>query len=271
VNYQTVRSIVGVDYSETMKMVKYIKGKLSCAKYQDINKRLPQSVPSVYLKYRNMRRLSFDLRKRGGIKVYFWLPKRLKQGVARSFKIIPEKGTGWTGFKISDRQSLETSGALSAIIEYWQDCVAAIDQGEDTQLWKREELVKDLVRQCYLNTTILENKKFPDTKFKPDIVINSKKLVIQVDGAQHYRRVLRFHPTEADFLTQKLRDTQCDEICKRKRYTVLRVITDAAELLTEAEMKAIVTSIEGTCKVYFLVRNGGELECGDVSPLEGGV
>lgn len=266
--YEQVLRTVGNEFAGAMKMVEWIRQELPGAEYENIKRRKPRTVPSVYFSYMGQRPLSFDLRKGGGAKVYFWKPKRLSRDIEEKFDIIPERRTGWKGFSVDGLDDQRFDSAMVAVTSYWMDCIRAITSGADSAQWKREDLAKSLVGEAFPEESPVFNKQsIPHSSSKPDIFLPGNKVIIQVDGAQHYEMVSIFHPTRDVFEDQLRRDGESDNAALRAGFSVLRLVTDAVDLLNADRLREYISSVVGRNTIRFLLRDGSNLIVTEKRPV----
>lgn len=73
---------------------------------------------------------------------------------------------------------------------------------------------RDLLKKLYPCDLIYEETYVRNMKFYIDLYIPSRKLVIEVQGGQHYEFNTHFHKTKLDFYKNKNRDVKKEEWCK---------------------------------------------------------
>lgn len=267
--FKEVSKTVGADFELAMTLVKSIVSQLPGAEYENIRKRKSGTVPSVYLAYEGQRILSFDLRKRGGVKIYFWKPKRLTREIEDRFDIVPERSTGWKGFSLDGLNDPSFNEALMSITSYWSVASTAIAKGSESALWKREDLVKSLTKEAFPDETLVFNKQsIPRSNSKPDIFLPRAKVIIQVDGSQHFQVISIFHPTRKAFQRQITRDEQSNKLALEAGIFVLRIVADAANMITASSLKQYVSAVVECGGVMYLVRQGNSLLLTSEKPLE---
>ncbi len=252
--------IVGIDFEEAMSLVESIRCLVPEAEYQNIRRRGESTPPSVFLCYDGKRLLSFDLRKGGGVKVYFWLPHWLTQEVIEKFNIVPEIGSGWHGFLLTGPCDPLLTDALSAISSYWLNASTSVREGFEADRWKRERFVKSIAMEAFPEEEPLFNlQSIPGSKSLPDIFLPKKKAIIQVDGEQHFKPVAIFRDTKKDLEDQIARDEESNAKALEAGMSVLRIVTDAAYLLSATILKQIVAEAAGHGEVMYLVRQDHDL------------
>lgn len=86
------------------------------------------------------------------------------------------------------------------------------DQKLVLDTWLTQRNLLKLLEYIFGNSEIVYNKRFSDTLFRPDYVIEDHKLIVEFDGYRHY--------TQSATIIQ---DTQKDALYKERGYNVLRL------------------------------------------------
>lgn len=83
---------------------------------------------------------------------------------------------------------------------------------------------KQVLALHWLGDIVAEEQRMPGTKMKFDFVNFNKKIIIEVDGAQHEKINKFFHKGSVfQFLKAKKRDEQKEEFAKLNGFTLFRV------------------------------------------------
>lgn len=90
----------------------------------------------------------------------------------------------------------------------------------------------DVTRGIFRSDTILNEVSLPGAGNKitktlyADIMIPSRRLIIEVHGEQHYKRVPFFQNSQRDFLMGQMRDRRKKEWSELNRFTVIELPFD---------------------------------------------
>lgn len=91
---------------------------------------------------------------------------------------------------------------------------------------KTQQTVGDDLIKLYPNDIIFTEVFIPNEGFFLDFFIPSLKLVIEVNGNQHYNHVKHFHKTIKDFNQQKDRDNRKRQWCKLNGFKLIEIKYD---------------------------------------------
>ena len=258
--YEELVAMVPAVHHSSLAFADEIKRRLPGSGYERIRPRKPGTAVSVYLEFQGQRVLSFDLKKGPGVRVYFWMPKHLSLELERALGVKTEKGTGWKGFGLSGSEDPLTERALFGIQEYWDRCTGKVLSGEATPLWKRQDRMKNLIQAAFPDEKPVFNKKcIPGSGLVPDAYLAGRKVVIEVDGAQHFREVGWFHRTQGAFASQRERDARKEAECRAAGITLLRIVEDAADLLHAESLRQAVDSATREGGVWYVLRAGDQV------------
>lgn len=269
-DFSKILSIVGAEYETSLRLVKYVKQFLSNAEYEAISQREEQSLPSVYLQYDGKRPLVFDLRKSESAQVFFWIKENLPRAVRDRFNMVPHLHTGWVGMTIIRREDAKFREQLQVIVDYWNECLKSIARGEHQSPHRRQATIMALALRAFSDYSVINDRKsIPGFNGRPDIYVPELKIVIEIDGKQHYEFVKYFHRNQGDFQNQQIRDKKLNEACKINRITVMRIVEDAVDLIASAsELRDLVTQAKAKTGVTYLMRHEDELRFLDESRFE---
>jgi hypothetical protein len=185
-----------------------------------------------------------------------------------AFEITTERGTGWKGFSVTGPNDACFPAALVHIRQYWEDCTRAIEGGLVLSRWRRQGRVQSIATKSFPDEEIVCNKKsLPDSDLRPDIHLIGRRVVIEVDGLQHFRRVDFFQATTSQFEHQRERDRTEERQCAAAGLALVRVVEDAADVLTAGTLLEFVHRAERELGVWYVVRKGAAVEITRTRPL----
>lgn len=101
---------------------------------------------------------------------------------------------------------------------------------------KKAVEVKALIRELFPFCTILEEYfiKFKKQKLYFDFFIKELNILVEVQGAQHFKYVGHFHGNKEGFLDSKRRDNLKKEYCEEE--SVALVIVDGDEQINKKKL-----------------------------------
>lgn len=85
---------------------------------------------------------------------------------------------------------------------------------------------RKLLRDIYPCEPILEEVQLPGTRLTGDFYIHSQRLMIEVNGEQHYKANGFFHNEKLDFYRGKTRDRKKQEWCDLNGITLISLPYD---------------------------------------------
>ncbi len=142
----------------------------------------------------------------------------------------------------------------------WLRCTGAIATGEETPTYRREDRIQHLSREAFPEEELIFNKKvIPGSTLVPDIFLKHRKVIIEVDGGQHYREVEHFHRDGSGLEGQQERDRRKHRECAAAGISVLRIVEDAADLITPGDLRSLVARVETKPDVVYVVRSGDRI------------
>lgn len=101
-----------------------------------------------------------------------------------------------------------------------REYVLSIKTKKQAKVSKNHLLVKDLLKEMFPLDTIIEELTLPGTKIAggkilyADFFIPRIKLIIEINGQQHYTYNTHFHKNKLDFLRHKKRDLVKKKWCE---------------------------------------------------------
>ncbi len=197
--------------------------------YRSINRR--ESIPTVFIDFVNtgIQVIRFDLRKTSAFQAFFEFSEHVPKETRRKFMMVPHAGTGWLGFVANESDQKDIEEKVTFMMMYWNKCIESIKTGEVGVYHKTESRMVFFARKAYRDEFPVCNRKaIKEMPVRPDIYFMEKGLIIEVDGAQHFRYIKHFHKNEGVFKGQKERDRKLNEWCISNRISILHIVESAA-------------------------------------------
>ncbi len=205
--------------------------------FRQINKRKSNTIPTVFLEFADsgIQIMRFDLRRSKGFQVFFEYPTRIPEECRNKYPMIPHTGTGWVGLTANATDAEELEEQISYMLEYWNTCVQGIECGEITQHLKSQSEITVLARDAYDEFPVCDKKSIKSMPVRPDIHFIQRKLIIEVDGAQHYKYIPFFHRNAGRFKGQQERDKKLNDWCRENGVALLHIVENATSLIASVE------------------------------------
>jgi very-short-patch-repair endonuclease len=106
---------------------------------------------------------------------------------------------------------------------------------------KLQKEVKDLLYPFWFSDVVFEELPVVGTRMTIDFYNASKKIALEVDGAQHYQYNKHFHAgSRQNYLKQLCRDNEKEVFCEKNDITMIRVLqSDSISIDLLKELGAI--------------------------------
>lgn len=94
--------------------------------------------------------------------------------------------------------------------------------GDDTRPRSQLHLrAREVIRATLPSEPVLEEVPIPGTRLRADFFLPARRLMVEVQGSQHYRANARHHKTTADFRAQLRRDAEKARFCEINGLTLV--------------------------------------------------